>query len=274
VYVHIDLLALSAGCGVRACLPSVGRGEGLMEPDHQLGLPVDGTPSLLTANLASSEDGRLVYAGHNSIYVAESGTARQLKLQEDGNVHRACWVSVSGSEKLVAAAQNSVQIWDADGSLLYLCWALPPPAESFGGAYYASSVAAVSPTESIYVGSSAGDLFVFSSAGDMISYRSTAVAHDSAVTALASNDSTAPSVLVSGSGSGEIKVWDAFSMSTTIQISGSGFGVTSLALCEGFIIAGFETGARWWNTPVHFSRSTAVTHGCHVLCGVRSRPYV
>ena len=28
VYVHIDLLALSAGCGVRACLPSVGEERG------------------------------------------------------------------------------------------------------------------------------------------------------------------------------------------------------------------------------------------------------
>ncbi len=215
-----------------------------MEPDNQLGLPDDGTPSLLTANLSGSEDGTLVYAGHSSIYLTEAGSARQLKLQEDGSVHRACWVSVSGSEKLVAAAQNSVQIWNADGSLLYLCWALPPPSESFGGAYYACSVAAVSPTESIYVGSSAGDLFVFSTAGDMIGYKLTATGHDSAVTALAANDSAAPSMLVSGSASGEIKVWDAFSMSATVQIPGAGFGVTALVLCEGFIIAGFETGAR------------------------------
>lgn len=219
------------------------RGLLRMEPDHSLALPADGTPSLLMANLAASADGTLVYAGQSSVYVTEAGTARQLKLQEDGNVHRVCWVSVSGSEKLVAAAQNSVQIWNADGSLLYLCWALPPPPESFMGAYYACSVAAVGPTESIYVGSSAGDLFVFSSAGDMISYKSTSTAHDSAVTALATNDSAAPSVLVSGSGSGEIKVWDAFSMSTSVQIPGGGFGVTALTLCEGFIIAGFETGA-------------------------------
>eukprot|EP01043_Picozoa_sp_COSAG02_P100906 COSAG02_NODE_36983_length_448_cov_0.670487_1_plen_76_part_10 len=30
-----------------------------MEPDNQLGLPGDGTPSLLTGNLRSSEDGTL-----------------------------------------------------------------------------------------------------------------------------------------------------------------------------------------------------------------------
>lgn len=215
---------------------------GRMEPDNRLELPADGTPSLLTANLASSDEGTLVYAGHSSIYLTEAGTARQLKLQEDGSVHRACWVSVSGSQKLVAAAQNSVQIWNADGSLLYLCWALHPPAEDFFDAYYASSVAAVGPTESIYVGSSAGDMFVFSSAGDMISYKSTTKAHDSCVTALTANDSAAPSMLVSGSSSGEIKVWDAFTMATSIQIPGSGFGVTALALCEGYIIAGFETG--------------------------------
>lgn len=214
-----------------------------MEPDNELKLPADGTPSLLTANLASSDEGTLVYAAHSSIYLSEAGSARQLKLQEDGSVHRACWVSVGGSQKLVAAAQNSVQIWNADGSLLYLCWALPPPPETFGGAYYASSVAAVSPTESVYVGSSTGDMFVFSSAGDMLSYKSTTAAHESCVTALAANDSAAPSVLVSGDGSGEIKVWDAFTMSMTVQIPGGGFGVTALALCEGFIIAGFETGA-------------------------------
>ncbi len=237
-----------------------------MEPDNQLALPGNGTPSLLTGNLRSSEDGTLVYAGQSSIYLTEAGSARQLKLQEDGNVHRACWVSVSGSEKLVAVAQNSVQIWNADGSLLYLCWALPPPSESFDGAYYACSVAAVSPTESIYVGSSAGDLFVFSTAGDMISYKSTAAGHDSAVTALVANDSAAPSMLVSGSASGEIKVWDAFSMSTTVQIAGGGFGVTALVLCEGFIIAGFETGADRLNPAACIPRCSAGTHGCRMVC--------
>lgn len=247
-----------------------------MEPDNQLGLPGDGTPSLLTANLRGSEDGRLVYAGHNSIYLTEGGSARQLKLQEDGSVHRACWVSVSGSEKLVAAAQNSVQIWNADGSLLYLCWALPPPSESFDGAYYACSAAAVSPTESIYVGSSAGDLFVFSTAGDMISYKSTTTGHDSAVTALAANDSAAPSMLVSGSATGEIKVWDAFSMSTTVHIPGGGFGVTALVLCEGFIIAGFETGARqaepsrMHTTAVHLGLMGNMVVCCAVTGHVRT----
>lgn len=214
-----------------------------MEPDSALSVPTDGTPSLVTGNLASSDEGALVYSNGSSIYLTEGGSARQLKLQEDGSVHRACWVTVGGSQKLVAAAQNSVQIWDKDGSLLYLCWALPPPPPTFGGAYYACSVAAVSPTESVYVGSSAGDLFVFSSAGDMFSYKSTVPAHDTRVTALAANDSAAPSVLVSGDGGGEIKVWDAFTMTVTAQIPGGGFGVTALALCEGFVIAGFETGA-------------------------------
>lgn len=214
-----------------------------MEPDNSLTVPTDGTPSLVTGNLASSDEGALVYSNGSSVYLTEAGSARQLKLQEDGSVHRACWVSVGGSQALVAAAQNSVQIWDKGGSLLYLCWALPPPPPTFGGAYYACSVAAVSPTESVYVGSSAGDLFVFSSAGEMFSYKTTVSAHDSRITALAANDSAAPSVLVSGDGGGEIKVWDAFTMTVTAQIPGGGFGVTALVLCEGFVIAGYETGA-------------------------------
>jgi len=146
----------------------------------------------------------------------------QLKLQEDGSVQRVRWVTVGGGEKLVAVAQSSVQVWNSDGSLLYLCWALPPPPAGFTASFHASSIAAVTPTESIYVGASSGDLFVFSVAADMLSYKQTASAHGAPVTCLAANDAAAPSVLVSGDSSGEIRVWDTFTMSTTVQIAGSG----------------------------------------------------
>lgn len=83
-----------------------------------------------------------------------------------GLVRQVRWLSLGGSERLVAAAERSVQVWNADGSLLALCWALPkPPAGFEDKPFYACSMAAVGPTESMYIGASSGDVYVFATAG-------------------------------------------------------------------------------------------------------------
>ena len=169
------------------------------------------------------------YGSRSSVCIGnaspESEGQRQLKLHEDGAVLQIKWVSVGGSEKLVAAAENSVQVWNLDGSLLCLCWALPQPPASFDTTrpFYASCIAAVGPADSLFVGASSGDIFIFTASGEMVSFNRTHRAHDSCVTAMAANDIAAPSTLVSADSSGTIRVWDAFSMSSTVEIAGGGF---------------------------------------------------
>jgi WD40 repeat protein len=219
-------------------------------PDCDLELPPEGGTPSLGPDLASSADGATIaYASRSTVVLVDApgvgggGRPRALKLQEDGCVQQLRWVGpVCGAERLVAAAQSSVQVWSADGSLLCLCWALPAPPPGLDGPVMACCVAAVAPAEAIYVGASSGDIFVFSGVGDSFSYKQTVRAHDRQVCALASNDAASPSVLVSGDATGEIRAWDAFSMSTTVSIRGAGFAVTSLLLGEGTIVAGYETG--------------------------------
>lgn len=219
-------------------------------PDCDLELPPEGGTPSLGPDLASSADGATIaYASRSTVVLVDApgvgggGRPRALKLQEDGCVQQLRWVGpVCGAERLVAAAQSSVQVWSADGSLLCLCWALPAPPPGLDGPFMACCVAAVAPAEAIYVGASSGDIFVFSGVGDSFSYKQTVRAHDRQVCALASNDAASPSVLVSGDATGEIRAWDAFSMSTTVSIRGAGFAVTSLLLGEGTIVAGYETG--------------------------------
>lgn len=52
----------------------------------------------------------------------------------------------------------------------------------------------------------------------MVNFNRTVKAHDGCVTAMAANDAAVPSTLVTGDATGEVRVWDAFTMTSTVQV--------------------------------------------------------
>lgn len=196
------------------------------------------SPSLLFNNL-SVENGVVVFAHKNSVILfPESGVRdmevklTKISLKDGAAIMQVKWCQAPGDAHfIVVASMQGLQVWDSTGRSMLLYHSAPV-------GVFCRGIAASADVGKIFVGTSAGGIIVVNSRSSPMSVGDRFAAHESAVSSLEASGG----VLVSGSDSGEVAVWDTASLSKLHTLRGAGHPCSSLALKPGYFVAGFTNG--------------------------------
>eukprot|EP01012_Entosiphon_sulcatum_P003483 TRINITY_DN11119_c0_g1_i1.p1 TRINITY_DN11119_c0_g1~~TRINITY_DN11119_c0_g1_i1.p1 ORF type:complete len:310 (+),score=47.35 TRINITY_DN11119_c0_g1_i1:879-1808(+) len=204
-------------------------------------VPLKASPSLQYNNLSGSGE-RWTYVHKSEVHVVNAGTKEctSFQLKDRVPAYQAKVIEFSGTQLLAIATQGAVQFWDfAKEKFLHTV-----PQGDGKDTFLSRGITGVSLSGKnlVFVGHSSGDISVIEIAAETGNTVSVLKEHKEVITDICSGEIGGGPVIISADIAGEIIIWGADLAIKTRLEKITGDTPTSLAVANGFIVAGFGSG--------------------------------